>query len=268
MTHVKKNIILSLSLFISFGHHTETQAFLKDFKFWKGGKEETLSLYENVGDKCNISIVGKRGDINVKTWSKPKVVIEARKRGSQQALDATIVKKTLAHNKLRIETVAKDPKLKCTVCYDILIPESARLQSVTTDRGSITIANIHHGAMAKTENGTITLENVKGPIKTSTNRGTISIAAAELTPEYKILAFSARGNIKLTVPQDSDADVYLKTTRGTINSEIPITTQARTMKFNPKTLAQLKREASGIMGQGGSSIKLHTGSGNISVVSS
>ena len=268
MTHLKKNLFISFCLMISLGYHTATQAFLKDLKFWKKGKEETLSLSEAVSEKCNISITNLKGNINVKTWEKSKVVIEVKKEGSQEALDATTVIKKFAHNKLKIETISKDPKAKSTVHYDILIPSSARLQSVTTDRGSITIANISHGAMAKTEKGTITFENVKGPIKASTNRGSINIDAAELIPEHKILAFSAKGNIKLSMPQGSDADVFFKTTRGSINSDIEITTQPRTMKFNSKTLAQLKRQASGTIGRGGSPIKLHTGSGNISVISS
>jgi hypothetical protein len=112
------------------------------------------------------------------------------------------------------------------------------------------------------------LDNVKGAVKTSANRGSIKICAAELTPKNKILAITGRGNIKLTMPESSNADVFLKTTKGTITSEIPITTSSRTMKFNRNTLAQLKREAYGKIGEGGSAIKLHTGIGNIDMASS
>lgn len=268
MKRYKNSILLSLACLVSFGYHTATHAFLKDLKFWSSGKEEVISLTEKVPESCGISISNIKGDITVKTWKQQKVVIEARKRGSEQAIDATTVKKTLANNRLRIETIYKDPKTKCAVHYDILVPDSARLQSVTTEKGSITIANAQHGAMAKTERGNILLENVTGPVKTSANRGSITIAASELKPENKILAITGRGNIKLTMPESSNADVFLKTTKGAINSEIPITTKSRTMKFNRNTLAQLKREAYGKIGEGGSAIKLHTGSGNINVTSS
>lgn len=250
------------------GYHTATHGFLKELKFWDSGREEIVSLTQQVPNDCVIKVKNYRGNISVKTWKKNKIVIEARKKGSEKALHNTKVSKYLSGKLVTIETVYDLPNINCNVHYDILVPETAKLKSLTTDKGNISINNAHQGIMAKTEKGTITIENGSGEIQTSSTKGSINISTTKLLPEDKILAISGKGHIKLTIPQDTNADLLAKTTRGLVKSEHAITTKSKTMKFNTTTLAQLKKEVEGTIGKGGASIKLHTSGGNIALLES
>lgn len=252
-----------------FSQHTVTGYNLKDLKFWDKSKTESISIKEHLPENSKLIVANLNGDINVKTWKQSKIVVEAKKSGNEKALQATTIKHHLQGDIFKIETVFNEPKTKCTVSYEILVPEDMHLQSVTTQRGTIAIENSKNGLMAKTEKGAINLENVQGIIKTSATRGPITIHAAKLNPESKILAISGRGTITLSVPEDTQAQLYLKTNKGMITSEMPITLKERTTKLNPNAYAQAKRETQGILGQGGTSaIKLHTSSGHIKLLHS
>lgn len=270
MKLIKKPISAIFISLIVLGHHTQMNALklpsFGKFKFWSSGKEEVVSLTEIVEPGCDITISNLKGNITVKTWRQEKVIIEAKKHGSEKALDTVTINKRYAQNKLLIETISTDKKVKCSVDYEILVPESSRLKSINTNRGTISVANAQHGVAAKTERGEILVENTRGWIKTNAERGSITIASNDFDAQSKILAIAGKGNINLAVPSRINANLFCKTARGSVNSEVPITTKARTMKFNSKTLAELKREAFGTIGEGGSAIKLHTGRGNIKIV--
>lgn len=249
--------------------HTVTAYNLKDLKFWDRGKTENFSIKEELPENSKLIVANQHGDISVKTWKQPKIVVEAKKHGSDKALQATSIKHHLQGNTFKIETAYNDPKTKCTVSYDILVPEDMHLQSVTTQKGTIAIENSKNGLMAKTEKGSIHLDNVQGIIKTSATRGPITINAGKLAPESKILAISGRGTITLSVPEDTKAQLYLKTNKGMITSELPVTLKERTTKLNANAYAQAKRETQGTIGEGGdSAIKLHTSSGHIKLLCS
>lgn len=269
---MKRNTIVPVYTVLSLiilGHHTPTNAFLKGFSFFKKGSEQVVSLNEMVEPNCKVSISNIKGDITIKTWKTNKVVIEAHKKGSEKSLYDTDIKKTFAKNHLSIETVFKASDTKCNVHYHILVPETARLQAVKTEKGKITISNIQNGIMAKTGRGAIVMNDVSGPVKTSTTSGEISIKAKNIIPESKILAMSGKGTITLSFPKKTNSHIHLVTSKGQVKSDHTITTESRSMKYNSKTLAQLKKEAKGTIGSGGnSSIKLHTGSGNIVLVQS
>jgi len=249
---------------------TVANSFLKGFSPFKSHPEEKISLSEQVSDKCRISISNINGDISVKSWKHNKIVIEAVKKGSEKSILDTKIKKTVTNDTVNIETAFTGNDAKCTVNYDILIPESAHLQSVQTREGKITITNVQNGVVAKTENGPIVLDNVTGPIKTSSNQGCITISTQSLISDNDILAITGKGTIKVSFPQDSDADVHLKTNSGSITSAHDITFEELTMKLNKKTLAEFKKVAQGTIGRKATnsgkkiaSLKLHTSKGNI-----
>lgn len=270
MKFLRKTLPAICISLIVLGQHTQLVALklpsFKNLQFWKSGKEEIVSLTETVEPGCTITVNNLQGNVAIKTWRQEKVIIEAKKRGSEKTLDSTMVRKHLVKNDLLIETVCDEKKTRCTVDYEILIPESSRIKSINTQKGKITVANVQHGLSATTERGEILVENSRGWIKTNSHHGSITIAANDFGQESKILAIAGKGNINLAVPSHINANVFCKTDRGFVNSEIPITTKSRTMKFNSKTLAELKREALGTIGEGGSAIKLHTGKGNIKII--
>lgn len=250
-------------------YSNQTVTFWKELRFWNTDRQEVISLTKKVPHDCKVDIHNVKGNICIKPWKQPKIMIEARKKGNEKALEATVIKADFCATTKNfiIETSCKNAE-PCTVDYDILIPESACVESVNTQEGTITFSNSSKGIMARTEKGDIKLDSVSGEIKTSTTKGSIDIYTNEPLKNHKILAIAEKGNIKVCIPKETNAQVYLKTTHGSVKSDIPITLQPMTIKYNSNTLAQLKKEACGTIGEGGSAIlKLHTSNGNIKVVS-
>ncbi|NBP15758.1 hypothetical protein EBU95_15440 [bacterium] len=252
-----------------FLYSTETVTFWKELKFWNSDKQDVISLNKKVPNQCKIEIHNVRGNICIKPWKQSKIMIEARKNGTEKAIEETLIKADICPTtkNFTIETSCLNAE-PCKVDYDILIPESASIQSVNTKEGTITFCNSSKGIMARTEKGDIKLDGVTGEIKTSTTKGSIEIYINEPLKNNKILAIVEKGNIKVSIPKETNAQVYLKTTHGSVKSDIPITLQPMTIKYNSNTLAQLKKEACGTIGEGGEAIlKLHTSNGNIKLVS-
>lgn len=225
---------------------------------------ETVSYQKDVPPHVGISIDNTitDGDITVKTWKNPSVLIEATKKGKADTVGNTQIAIHKDKNELTITTVTSEKAAACNIDYTLLVPEGCTLESVATKTGKITIYNIQNKIVARSNHGRIEMNNVSGTIETSNKKGEIVINTNTILPESKIFAFSEQGKISLSVPKKTNAVLTAETKKGKIASTVAITTSPRTMKFNSKTLAELGQKTEGTLGKGGSaSIKLLARSG-------
>ena len=251
----------------------ETMSDLFDKLKWEKTFQESLELKEKISPNTQIVISNLKGDITIKTWNRNEVLAKISRKGSESAYDATKVSARLHGDTFTLLTlpVSKDDaKLaeKCTVTYDLLIPKNAVIHSVTTNNGKITINGTNGSVVARSQRGNIDLENISGGARVHTKYGSISIKAQEVDSKHTILAVSEHGNIHVKVPKTlKDANIVARTKKGTVTSELAITT-TKTMKINRKTIAQSSKEISGTIGKGGTNIKLETANGNIKLITS
>lgn len=227
---------------------------------------ETVSHQKEVSPHVEITLSNLDGDITVKAWKNNSVLIDAVKKGTAEAVADTKIALHKDKNELSIKTVTSADSKPCSVHYTLLVPESAKLESLSTEKGKIKVHNLQNKIVAHTDNGHIEMNNVAGTIETSTKKGEIVINTNTIIPDTRIFAFSEQGKINLSVPKKTDAAVTAETKKGEIESTVAITTSPQTIKYNRKTFAQLRRKADGTIGKGGSaSIKLHTNRGNITL---
>lgn len=233
---------------------------------WKTNKE-IISKEQILTPNSTFKIENTAGDITIKTWNQNKLVIEAVKKGSPEAIQATDIETHYTENGAIVKTVINDSQRKCTVDYTILIPSSATITLAHTDHGNVTLKNTDKPAKIQTYKGSITCQNATNSIHANTRYGNIKIHAKKLDKQHTILAVSGHGNIKLELPPKTPASLYAKAQHGKVTSDHPVTLAQRPMQISKKTMANLQRDIQGKIGTtDGVTIKLHTSSGNVKLV--
>lgn len=265
-----KNTLRVFIIFVALTpvHISHSITFFNNFTWWWDNTQEEITAHEQtLTPGCHISVVNKKGNIAIKTWNKNKLLVEITKRGSEEELKLTKIETLYTKDGASIKTVPLKTNRQCTVDYTLVIPNSAVLSMVQTEKGSISIKNVSTaGTRAHAEYGSVTLDAVTNSVQASTKRGGITIHAKQLKPTDKIIALAERGSIQLEIPATTNATLYARTEKGSVMSEHPITMEPRTLKISQTALAELKRDVRGTLGDGGALIKLQTSRGNVRVL--
>lgn len=260
----------SLRIFLLFSlctAYTVQASILDSIKSLWDTNSEIISKEQILTPHSTFRIENTKGNISIKTWKKNKLVVEAVKKGSPEAVAATDITTQYTEKGATVKTVQSDSQHKCTVDYTILVPQTTNIALAHTDQGDITIKNTEQSAKAQTYKGSIVCQNVTNSVHANTRYGNIKIHAKKLDKQHKVLAVTGRGNIKLELPQKTSAKLYAKTQKGKITSDHPITLAQRPMAISKKTMADLRRDIQGQIGTtDGVTIKLHTSSGNVNLV--
>ena len=231
-----------------------------------GIEHETDSSKHMLTDKENhIVIKNFTGDITIKTWNKNEVLLETKKIGTPDDIEETRI--DIKHTKtlFSIKTVEKATG-SCCVDYTLVIPKRCSVD-VQTEKGNISITNVTEPVTAKTYKGSIKINGAK-TIKAETKYGNIDIEAADLKKTDKVLAFSTKGNVRLSVPENTNATLYAKTSRGKVTTQQKVLLKDVTTEISKTALAQLRKDIQGSLGKvdDGCEVRLYTDFGNVKVV--
>jgi DUF4097 and DUF4098 domain-containing protein YvlB len=160
------------------------------------------------------------GDIDVKTWDRGEVKIDALKVSKHSSMDkakeyAALVKIEVSEEggTLKIETKypKKGPKgMSVSVHFNLTIPSGATAD-INSVSGDLTLANIGGSAKAETVSGDVTLDKTAGGVKGKTVSGNVTVTGAGKGAYCK----SVSGNVKVT---DVNGDAELHTVSGTIKA--------------------------------------------------
>ncbi len=248
-------------------HTAQSITFFEDFTWWWDKTKEEITTHEQtLTPGSTISVHNKKGDIKITTWNKNKIVIEATKIGTDEQINLTKVETLYTKHGASIKTIPLKVDRQCVVDYSLIIPNSAILTMVETEKGSISIKNVSTATRAHAHYGAINLDSVTNSVQVSTKQGGITIQNKGLKATDKIIALAEQGSIKLELPTHTNATLYAKTDRGTVTSEQAITLEPRTLRICQAGLAELKRDVRGTLGHGGAIIKLQTSRGNVRII--
>ena len=119
---------------------------------------------------------------------------------------------------------------------------------------------------AKTYKGSIKINGAK-TVKAETKFGNIDIESTDLKKSDKILALSTKGNVKLILPDNTNATLYAKTSHGKVTTEQKVLLKDVSTEISNIALAQLRKDVQGSLGNAeGCEVKLLTDSGNVKVL--
>ncbi len=123
-----------------------------------------------------------------------------------------------------------------------------------SSNGRINLSDVHGDAEVKTSNGSIEITGFSGQVKARTSNGGISVTG-KLDPGSQNSLTTSNGNVEVTLVDTDGTELDAATNNGRISSELPITT---TGSLGEDRLV-------GTIGAGGSSLKIETSNGSITI---
>lgn len=262
----KHYIVLPLSLITSIT--IPKDGFFNNISDWfYGVQHETDSSKHMLTDKENhIVIKNYDGDISIKTWNKNEVLLETKKSGAADDIEETRIDIKHTKTTFTIRTVEKSTG-SCKVDYTLVIPKRCSVD-LQTEKGNIIITNVTEPVTAKTYKGSIKINGSKS-VKAETKYGNIDIETTDLQKTDKVLAFSTKGNVRLSVPDNTNATLYAKTSKGKVTTEQKVLLRDVSTEISNFALAQLRKDVRGALGNTSETnceVRLLTDRGNIKVV--
>ncbi|MGH9592157.1 MAG: DUF4097 family beta strand repeat-containing protein, partial [Bryobacteraceae bacterium] len=160
-----------------------------------------------VDGKPVVVLRNANGHVEIKSWSKPEVMVVGDHGSSNVEIDAE-----QAGQRVEIVTRVLNPSAKPTdlqADFQITVPEETQLQ-IKTESGNILVDSVHGDMTLETIAADVNLQHVSGFLKVNTAEGTI--ICTECDGHFE--ATSVSGNIQLLRPVMSYVQVH--TTAGNI----------------------------------------------------
>jgi len=197
-------------------------------------KEETIDQTYPLGAGGEVSIRNVNGSIEVETWTRDEVRVEAVKK--VRASSGGRADEILARTKVSIEASTDRIAIKtelpsssggflswvfgndssASVSYRITVPSRADVDLGTTN-GKLKVRDVAGRVDASSTNGSIDLAGIRGSVDASTTNGGVSVALAEIVGDQDMSFSSTNGGIRVTVPRSAHLSIRATTTNGGIH---------------------------------------------------
>lgn len=125
-----------------------------------------------------VSVTNVSGFIRITGWNENRVQVDAVKRGNKEDFSLVEIRITDSSDRLQIETIT--PRMNwgrnrnVWVEYELKVPRSVILNSITTTSGDITILDAGSRVVARSTSGEVTARGTSGETNLSTTSGTIT----------------------------------------------------------------------------------------------
>lgn len=225
--------------------------------------ERTLAF--SAGSLLQVS--NTNGDVEIVTWDKDEVQIEARKKvkassgdRARQAFEDLKINIDESSTGVKIETEYPRNRsswwnnVSSSVRYYVRVPQSADLE-IDTVNGKIVVEGVHGRIDLESTNGGIRVEEAGGSMTARTTNGGIDAELRSVEANEDMAFRTTNGSITLSLPTDIQADVSARTTNGSVQTDFPITIQGTFRK----------NRLDGNINGGGATIELKTTNGSIRI---
>jgi len=248
--------------------------------------EEIIHKQFPINKNGILSLENIQGNITIKTeWKQNYIMLKATKQISKKEnlknIDITIHKEP-SKNQILVKTEYKNKNKTGSVDYELIVPNNITVD-LKTKKGSIKIKRIKGKIKATSDDGDIKIIEAKGPIVAHTLQGNIEVhhslksihaqaesgnilvACKKIPSIHQISLQTKKGNIAITLPEKTNAEIKAKTKTGKVTSDHFITLKPQTVTLNKKTWARFKKEVYGTLGSGEATIELGSNHGNIKI---
>jgi len=199
------------------------------------------------------------GTVEVQGWDKDVVEVHAVKTAKVRESDLERVAIDVHAQPNSVAVMTRYPQnegVEVAVEYTIHVPHGARVEHLGTVNGTLRVAGVSEVDELRTVNGNIEVYEADSEVHAHTTNGNVHLELSHVHGVSETVAETTNGSVILAVPANAQADLEARCLNGDFQSELPFATES---SLRP-------REIHGKLGQGGSSIKLHTINGGIRVV--
>jgi hypothetical protein len=155
-----------------------------------------------------------------------------------------------------------------TFFLSLKVPQDVKLKASTVNNGTIEIENVKGELELNNVNGGIKLTGISGSVVSNTVNGDITTTFTLVDPKAPMAFSTLNGNINVTFPSNTKANLKLKSEMGEVFSDFDIDidkTRPKTNKTNEPGMYKIKIEdwIYGKINGGGSEILMKNMHGNI-----
>ena len=145
-----------------------------------------------------------------------------------------------------------------SVDYTVYLPLGARLEDVRNIDGAVDIDGMTGDITASTVDGAARVKNAAGNLKLSTVDGSITADMDKLGQGQTVALKTVDGRIRLTLPDNTDANFSIATIDGDISSDFP--------ELAAKKALPASSHLSGSLGNGGARVTADTVDGAVEIL--
>ena len=236
----------------------------------------------NVAPGKSIEIKGLMGDIRAESWSGSTVVVSASRHGRPGVKDVQFAV-VESESGVTVCTVYPTPdRIPPNTCAPGLKGRELNTKANDVEVDYIVRVPDGVGFIARSSTGRITTNELAAPIVAASMSGVIDIrtrsyaSAISSAGNVKVRMGSASwtdtlfissnsGNIDVTIPGTSSAEVHASSRLGAVRSEFPLDGKPQSFLQRMKPRGSFGNSASGVIGSGGRSLRLESVAGNISI---
>jgi DUF4097 and DUF4098 domain-containing protein YvlB len=253
---LNKSILLGLILGAIAAIGAHAQNFSEEF-------HQTYPL--NPGGRIELKNIN--GWVKITSWDRNEVKVDALKyAGTRERLGEATIEVQADPGSVAIKTKYKDQNLTftdddmrnnpATVDYTLTVPAGARLDGIKLVNGDLDIQNVTGDVDAACVNGHLRASGLRGRTDLKTVNGTLDIAYDAMNGGREASLKSVNGNVVVTLPSNSDAELRAKTVSGSISNDFGLPVEDG--RYVGHSLA-------GRLGSGAAHIDLKNVNGSVSI---
>jgi len=244
-----------------------TDAFAQDFqKSYRLGADGTVSIKNVSGD---VKVSGYDGDavqVNAYKEGRDREMVEIEDKSSGNAIDlaARYPRNCNCNASVRFElrvprNVRYNFERVSTASGDISVEDVSGRVAVSTASGNVTVRDVSGEISASSASGDVKVGDIRGTVNASTASGNVNVEIAQLEGAGNMKFSSASGNVNVRLPSNLDAEVYMSTATGDIETNFPI--EIKKPEHGPSA------QARGTLGSGSRTLRISSASGDVSLMS-
>lgn len=226
--------------------------------FGQSGSTEQLTVpLSSPGKPYSLKVQLVSGSIKVAGYDGKEVIINATPRNDNEEEKRS---KAVENGMKRIssaggfEVTAKEADNTVTVHtgnpnkaidLDLKIPQDVKLKIGTVNDGEISVENVRGELEVTNVNEKITLTNISGSVVANTVNGDIVANFIKLDPNAPMAFTTLNGDVKVTLPADTKANLKMKSDNGEILSDFDVVvdkTPGKTEKTSTPGMYKIKKE--------------------------
>jgi hypothetical protein len=232
------------------------------------GKPYTLKAQLVFGSIKVVSYDGKDIIINVTSRDKKEEKSNVDNKGMKRISTSGSYEVTAKEADNTVTVGTSNPNK--AIDLELKIPQDVKLKLGTVNDGAIEVENVRGELEMNNVNGKINLTNISGSVVANTVNGNVTVTFNSVDPKAPMAFSTLNGDVKVTLPADSKANLKLKSDMGDILSDFDIEidkTQSKIDKSNEQGMYKIKKDdwVYGKINGGGPEMMMKNMHGNIYV---
>ncbi len=211
--------------------------------YGQSGSTEQLTVpLSSPGKPYSLKVHLVKGSIKVVSYEGKDIIINVTSRsGEEERLKATEngMKRISASRGYEVTAKEVDNTVTVGTGYpdkaidlDLKIPQDVKLKLGTVNDGDIVVENVRGELEVNNVNEQIKLINISGSVVATTVNGDVTVTFNSVDPKAPMAFSTLNGNIIVTLPADTKANLKLKSDNGELFSDFDIDIDKTPPKIN------------------------------------